>query len=181
MKRRLLLILLVAFSASTLVAQSGTAVDAPSTRDDILKLFEVMHVREQMRAVMEQVMQQTRSMGREALKKRHPEVTDEELARLDTMSQQTMKDVPIEGMLDDMVPVYQKHMNKADVEAMVGFYSSATGQKMLREMPAMTAEGMQAVYPRLQKQMDATMQRVEEMEKENLQKKDSSPKPQPKD
>ena len=40
----------------------------------------------------------------------------------------------------DMVPVYQKHLSKSDVEEMIKFYSTPTGQKILREMPAMTAE-----------------------------------------
>ena len=90
---------------------------------------------------------------------------------MDAMSEQTMKDFPVDGMLDDMIPVYQKHLTKSDVQALISFYSTPTGQKMLRELPAMTAEGMQAVYPRIQKQMDETMRKVEQMEDEERQKK----------
>lgn len=36
-------------------------------------------------------------------------------------------------MTEAMVTVYQKHFTKSDVEALIGFYSSPTGQKMLRE------------------------------------------------
>ena len=49
-------------------------------------------------------------------------------------------------MLDDMIPVYQKHLTKSDVDEMIKFYSTPTGQKFLREMPAMTAEGMEAMH-----------------------------------
>jgi hypothetical protein len=57
---------------------------------------------------------------------------------------------------------------------MVAFYSTATGQKLVRELPAITQEAMQAAYPILQKQMAATMERVKqevaEMTKENKAK-----------
>ena len=83
--------------------------------------------------------------------------------------------MPIDGMLDDMVPVYQKHLSKTDVDAMVGFYSSPTGQKILGEMPAMTAEGMQAMQPRMRKMMDDAMERIEKMAKEEAEKDKSKP------
>ena len=54
-----------------------------------------------------------------------------------------------------------------------------TGQKLLREMPAMTSEAMQASYGRLQKQMEAVAERAEKAIKENEQRK-PVPKPVPK-
>jgi hypothetical protein len=168
MKTRRLLAILFALASSVTFAQTPDA--APSTRADILRLFDVMQIREQMRNVMEQVIQQTKTMSHEAIKNRRPGITAEELARMDAMSEQTMKEFPIEGILDDMIPVYQKHLTKTDVDAMIAFYSTPTGKKILREMPAMTAEGMQAMYPRLQKQMDETMKRVEQMEEQTGKK-----------
>jgi hypothetical protein len=55
------------------------------------------------------------------------------------------------------------------------FYASPTGQKMMREMPALTSEAMQASYARMQKQMDAMMQRAEQIVKEDQQKPKSTP------
>jgi len=37
-------------------------------------------------------------------------------------------------MLDAMVPVYQKHLTKGEGGRAGGFYSSATGQKLIKEM-----------------------------------------------
>ncbi|MBZ5722278.1 MAG: DUF2059 domain-containing protein [Acidobacteriia bacterium] len=178
-RRGWLLLAMVGFMAGAVLAQQ-VASDAPATREEILKLFDVMQIRQQMEQVMQQVMQQTRTMSHEALKTRHPDISEEELARLDGLSEQSFKDVPIEGMLDDVIPVYQKHLSKADVEAMIGFYSTPTGQKILREMPAMTAEGMQAMYPRIQKQMDEVMRRAEQLEQQEREKKQpAAPKPEP--
>jgi len=112
-------------------------------------------------------------MMHEAMRKRFPQLTDQELARLDQFSSDIMKDLPLDGMLDDMIPVYQKHLSKADVDAMGVFYASPTGQKLLREMPAMTAESMQAASPRLQGMMDKVMDRAQKMAQEDQDKRES--------
>lgn len=173
MKRCCLLILLVTVGVIPFTyAQS----DAPSSREDILKLFDTMKIRDQMKMVMESVAKQQHTMIRDAMRKRFPQITDQELARLDQFSGDIMKDLPIDGMLDDMIPVYQKHLSKADVDAMGVFYASPTGQKLLREMPAMTAESMQAAGPRIQAMMDKVMDRAEKMARED-QQKGESPRP----
>jgi hypothetical protein len=45
---------------------------------------------------------------------------------------------------------------------MVAFYSTPTGQKVLRELPATMAEGMQAMQPIIQKRMNGMMERVQQ-------------------
>ncbi len=164
-------IVLLALMLSAYGQQSSA--DAPASREQILKLFEVMHIRQQMRTMMQGLVKQQSSLVRDTIKKRYPQVTEEDMARLDDYMTESMKDFPIDGMLDDMIPVYQKHLTQPDVEAMIAFYSSPTGQKLMQEMPAMTTEGMQAAYPRMQEQMERMMQRVEEKMK-------PKPKPQPK-
>lgn len=162
---------LILFLTLSIASFAQTASDAPATRDDILKLFDTMNIREQMRFVMDSVSTQQRTMLHDTLKKRFPNISDAEIARLDQFTSETMKELPVDGMLDDMIPVYQKHLNKADVEAMSAFYASPTGQKMLREMPAMTAEAMQATSPRIQAMMEKVMDRAEQLAREERQKK----------
>jgi len=55
------------------------------------------------------------------------------------------------------------------------FYASPTGQKMMREMPVLTTESMQASYARMQKQMDTLMRKAEQMEKEDQEKGKKAP------
>jgi hypothetical protein len=126
---------------------------------------------------MDSVAKQQREMIREGLKKRAPQMTEQDLARLDQFTSDMLKDFPVDGMLDDMIPVYQKHLNKADVDAMNAFYQSPTGQKMLREMPAMTAESMQASSPRIQAMMDKVMERAEQLAREERNKKTQTEQP----
>lgn len=169
--------ILLCLISSRSLGQAGGSVgsDTPASADDIRKMFDVMHIRDQMKLIMEQITQQMRSTEHDQIRKQQPNVRDEEIAKLDAMSDQILKDFSMDGMLDDMIPVYQKHLSKADVDAMIGFYSTSTGQKILREMPAMTREGMQAMQPRLSRMMDEANARVEKMVREQMQEKKSAP------
>jgi hypothetical protein len=139
-------------------------------------MFEVMHTREQIQQVMEQAMQQMQAMNREQLKKRRPDITEEELDRMERESAEIMKGFPVDDLMQDMVPVYQKHLSKTDVTALISFYSTATGQKLLREMPALTTEAMQAAYPRIQQHLEDTLQRIDRRsEQEEKKKGETSP------
>jgi len=149
--------------------------DAPAAKDDIQHLFEVMQIHQQMRQVMDAMMKQQSAMIHETLKERYPQTSAERIARADQMIAETMKDMPMDAILDDMIPIYQRHFSKADIDAMSTFYASPTGQKMMREMPALTSESMQASYARIQKQMDAMTKRAEQIVKEDQEKPKSAP------
>ena len=60
-----------------------------------------------------------------------------------------------------MVPAYQKHLTKGDIDNLVAFYSTPTGSKLLKEMPSMTGEAMQAAMPVMSKYMDTIEKRVQ--------------------
>jgi uncharacterized protein len=137
------------------------APDAAS-KEDIQKLFDVMASREQMSQMMQQLFAQMRTLNREQVKKQHPEITEAELARMDRQSQDLLKNFSLDDVLGDMVPVYQRHFTKSDIDALTAFYSSPPGQKFLHEMPAVTAETMRAVYPKIQAQVDAALRRAED-------------------
>jgi hypothetical protein len=157
--------------------QQNAANDSTS-REQLMKLFEVMHIRQQMRSVMEGVIKQQASLVRDTMRQRYPQVSEAEMARMNDYMEESLKDLPLDGVLDDMIPVYQKHLTRVDVDAMIEFYSSTTGQKLMQEMPAMTSEGMRAAYPRMQKQMEKVMQRMEEKMKEQAPKKKGTAQPE---
>jgi hypothetical protein len=137
------------------------APDAPS-KEDVKRLFDLMASKDQMRQIMVQMVAQMRALTRQEIKKDHPEISAADLARADRQADQLVKDFPLEEMLNDMVPVYQKHFSKSDIDGLIAFYSSATGQKFLHEMPAVTAETMQALYPRIQAAVAAAMKQADE-------------------
>jgi len=151
--------------------------DTPASKEDIQHLFDVMQIHQQMRQVMDAMMKQQSAMIHETLKKRYPQTSTERIARADQMIQETMKGLPMDAILDDMIPIYQRHFSKTDIDAMSTFYASSTGQKMMREMPALTSESMQASYGRIQKQMDAIQQKAEQIVKEDQEKQKNAPIP----
>src|ERR1700687_673232 len=70
------------------------------------------------------------------------------------------QNMPMDEMTQAMVPAYQKHLTKGDIDNLVAFYSSPTGAKLLREMPSMLAEAMQSMMPIMTKYMETVQQRL---------------------
>jgi hypothetical protein len=91
--------------------------------------------------------------------------------RMDDM----LKSFPWDEMLDAMVPVYQKHFTKGDVDALVAFYSGPTGQKLLNEMPAIMGEAMQAMMPLMQKNIDGMNKHLQDEIAEIIKQSDAKP------
>jgi hypothetical protein len=157
--------LCASFLALALSAGAQTTVSiAPdaASKEDVKKLFDVMASREQMTQMMKQVFTQMRTLNREEIKKRHPDITEADLARMDRESEDLLKSFPLEEMLSDMIPIYQRHFSKTEIDALTVFYSSPAGQKYLHEMPAVTADTMRTVYPRIQAEIEAALKRAEE-------------------
>ena len=107
-------------TAALLFAQEPVR-DTPATRQDVLQLFSIMQINQQMHTMMDAMMKQQKSLVHDTARRKNPSITQQELNRLDRMMDETINDFPVEGMLDDMVPVYQKHLSKTDVAAMGTF------------------------------------------------------------
>jgi uncharacterized protein len=163
MKARVLLCIFVVSVSACVCAQTTVSIapDAAS-KEDVQKLFDVMASRDQVRQLMDQMFAQMRAINRQEMKKKHPEISEEELARSERGSQELIRNFPIDGMLSDMVPVYQRHFTKTEIEGLTAFYSSPIGQKFLHEMPAVTAETMRVAMPRIQATVDAALKRVDQ-------------------
>ena len=87
---------------------------------------------------------------------------------------QVIADLPLDEILESMIPIYQKHFTSQDLAAISAFYASATGQKMVREMPAMMQESMQASMALVEKRMTASQKKVEEMMNDIIEKNQKS-------
>jgi len=165
MKRIALVFFLLVFGLNFGLAQSASD-ETPATREDVEQLFTTMHIREQVRDMMDIAVKQSRQMAEQTLRKKLPDVTQNDIDRMNASMEQTLKSFDVNGMIDDMVPVYQHHLTKADISAMATFYQTPTGQKLLREQPQMAAEAMTAMQPRMQKMMSSMVDQAEKMAKE---------------
>src|SRR5579862_4727144 len=81
-------VVLACMAASAQVTVSASD-DPPASREDVLKLFDVMQTRQQMVQIMKQVTLQMRTMSHEQLRKDNPKISDEELARIDARSERS--------------------------------------------------------------------------------------------
>jgi hypothetical protein len=103
-----------------------------------------MHLKATLSQYFDGVAKQTKLGAEEGFKQKVPKATPEQRAVVDKFADGIFRDMLIDEMPDAMVPIYQKHLTKADLDAILSLYSSPVGQKLLREQPAMMAEGMQA-------------------------------------
>jgi uncharacterized protein len=174
MKRIGQLFLLVLLALGPAWAQDASTNYAPATREDIEKLFTTLHIHEQVHSIMEISAKQSMQTVRDSLKRKLPNATDRDLDQATAMTDTLLKSMDLDGMLNDMVPVYQRHLTKADVAAMEAFYETPTGQKLLREQPAMTAEAMKAVQPRMEKMLGSLMDQAEKTARESLSQSKST-------
>jgi len=157
--------IILALSACLAFALSGVAqqssADTPATKEDVQRFFEVMHSREMMSQMVDAMAKPMHKMMHEQYLKDKDKLPPDFEERMNKMMDDNMKAFPWEEMLQAMVPVYQKHFTRGDVDALVAFYSSPTGRKMLRDMPAIMGEAMESMMPLMQKQMDAMAERVQ--------------------
>jgi hypothetical protein len=73
-----------------------------------------------------------------------------------------LKDMPWDDMIQAMVPAYQKHFTRDDMDALTAFYSSPTGQKVMREMPGLMADSMEIMMPIMSKHVEKVAARMQE-------------------
>lgn len=132
-------LLIVPFAA----AQETSQPDVPD-KSDVVKFLELMHAREQMVRTLDGMAKQMRLGAEQGFKSKVPDATPEQLAKIDKYCDTLFASLPVDKMMDAVVPIYQKHLTKSDLAAITAFYSSPPGQKILQELPAITNESMEA-------------------------------------
>lgn len=173
MKRYLTLIALCLVLSLATVAQQNPN-DAPATKQDIQKYLEVTHSRQMMGQMVDAMLKPMHQMIHEQFEKDKDKLPADFESRMTKMMDDSIKSFPWDEMIDSMIPVYQKHLTKGDVDAMVAFYSAPTGQKLLREMPQIMAEAMQNMMPMMRRQMEAMQQRMQKEVTAMIKDSDSS-------
>jgi uncharacterized protein len=173
MKHLTAVLALCLLSATACVAQQSAA-DQPATKADIDRYFDAMHVRDMTKNMMDAMSQQVRKMMHDQLQKT-PSLPPDAAEQMDKFYDKIWADMPINDLLDAMEPVYAKHFTKGDIDALIAFYSTPVGKKMLAEMPAITQEAMQASFGVTQKYMDHVMEQVNQQIAQ--MQKDAQPDP----
>ncbi|HEV3039723.1 MAG TPA: DUF2059 domain-containing protein [Candidatus Angelobacter sp.] len=181
----LLLAALPLFAQPTATKNSlGQALppDAPS-REQLLKLFEMLEIRKQMDSMRDTLtktlQQQFAQMSRGQLSPKQ----QDEFGKLEgELLGKLMSGEVVANMVDELIPIYQRHFNSSDVDALIGFYSTTAGQKFLHEQSTIMAEympkAMENMQGKVQQAMEEThfTERVEQIMHEGENTAPASPK-----
>lgn len=183
MKRILLVLLAIISICSRSLAQQSPA-DSPASKEDVQRYLEVVHSHEMMSKMMDAMVQPLHQIMHEQYEKNRDRLPADFEVRVNREVDSFIRDFPWDEILQAIIPVYQKHFTKGDVDNLVAFYSGPTGQKLMREFPVITAESMQAMMPIVQRKMQALQQHMQQeaakMIKESQRKSGQSP-PNPRD
>jgi uncharacterized protein len=155
-------------AASQSAAPAAIPAEDQPTKEQLNQLFEEMRLKAQMEGAMksvetmmqQQVSQQIRSAaatGGSNGKALSPEAQE----AVEKMTQKYMNRAltlyPVNEMIDDMATLYQHHLNKADVDAMIAFYGSPAGQHLLDAQPEIMKEYMPLVQKRMEERTKILM------------------------
>ena len=178
MKRPALVLLACLLFASISFAQQNDA-NAPASKADVERFLDAMHTRDMTKSMMNAMTVQMHKMVHEQVLKQ-PNLPADSEERLNKLTDSVYKEMPVDELIDVMIPVYQKHFTKGDMDALVAFYSSPTGEKMVKEMPAIMSESMQAATGVMQNMMAKMTQQIDDQIAQ-MQKADDgkSSKPSP--
>jgi len=126
--------------------------DQQATPDQIRKFFEVARLRRQMQMMMgmlPQMVTQAYRVEMRSIRKGLPpgrQLTPQQNAALDKVLQDYMQKAmalySVDQMMDDAIPIYQRHISRADADALIAFYSSPAGQHILDAQPVIMREYM---------------------------------------
>ena len=166
----------VAFINCCIVLSVCWAADAPATEASIKQLLEVTHAQKlvdsmisQMDALMKNAMAQA-TQGQQLSPKLLREVTQIET---DTMAE--MKAILDWNKLVPMyVRVYQKSFNQQEIDELLAFYKTPTGQALLNKMPLVLQNTMTEVQQMMQPMLQHLQQKQQQIAAEAQAEKKGS-------
>ncbi len=142
-------------------AQNPVAAGEKPTREQVLKLLELLQVRDSMQITLDAMKEQVKATAEQGLREKIPNPTADQLKSVNLIVESVFKDLALDDLLQDVVPVYQRHLTRSDVQAIINFYSSPAGKKILREQPAMIRESMQATATAQQRKMELLLVKLD--------------------
>jgi uncharacterized protein len=170
-KRSGVLVLLLTGLASALIGQQQPANVPDSsilrpTSAQVTKFMEAMQTRSRLLSSLQTQREEIGTRVHNMFHKALPDATPAEKTKFENIVANSLGNIfanyPIDDVLRDMIPIYQSHFSESDLTQIISFYSSPVGQKVLREMPTISAELVRVSDARLQPQIDDAMRNVAE-------------------
>jgi hypothetical protein len=175
MKNVLVTLLLCLVLCAAGLAQNPA--DQPATKADVDRYLEAIHSHEMVAHMLVAMSKPIQKMVHEQYEKNKDRLPADFEARTNKEMENMLKDVPWDDMLQAMVPAYQKHFTKGDMDALTAFYSSPSGQKVLREMPGLMADSMEIMMPIMSKHVEEVGRRMQDEMLATLKESEKPQKP----
>jgi len=160
MKRSLRVVVAILALSWICVAQTSPA-DSPATKEDVEKYLQVVRSHDMMKKMAVAMSQGMHQMFHQQYLKHKDDLPADYESKMTARMDDMFENMPWDEMMQAVSPVYQKHFTKGDIDSLVAFYSSPTGEKMLREMPTIMTEAMQNMTPIMTKYMETVQQRLQ--------------------
>lgn len=161
MKRLLLAISLIFVFALVCTAQTSTD-NSPATREDVDRYLQAIHSREMQKKTLVAMAQGMNKMIHQLYVEHQSDLPPDYEGKMAKMMQDMFENMPLDDMMEAMIPVYQKHLTKGDLENLTAFYASPTGAKVLQEMPAIMQEAIERMTPSMMKYIETIQKKIRE-------------------
>lgn len=148
--------------------QTAAAVvpaDQRPTKEQLLKLFDVMRLREQMQSMRQIVPAMVQQQIKSAMQQTEanlpagttltPEQREGMQKVMSKYVGKAMDLYPADEMQADMIGIYQRHLSKDDVDGMIAFYSSPAGVHLLDAQPVIAQEYLPVVMAKVSERSQA--------------------------
>jgi hypothetical protein len=152
----------------TMQQEKQAPVVAPEnqpTTEQLTKLFDAMRIKQQMATMRTIVPSMVQQQIQSAMKQTEAglpagtKLTQEQREKLQAIMNKyvgkAMDLYPADEMMADMSAIYQKHLSKDDVDALIVFYSGPAGQHLLDAQPAISQEFMPIVMAKVAQRSQA--------------------------
>lgn len=141
-------------------------ISAQAPREKVLEMINVMQADKMINQIMDQMVPAMQQQFKAGLK------TDDEKQKLEQVNAILLEEAKVfskEIVNGSMVDIYAKHFDEVDIDYMIGFYKSKTGQKLLELTPTITkelmAEMMQNEMPKFQSRLK---KRIDELKSSEI-------------
>jgi uncharacterized protein len=148
-------------AAQAKASKQALPADAPS-RDQVLKFFDILQVRRNMQLLIDGMKEQMKSGAEQGFRHKLPDATPGQIQQMQAIVDDSFSEISFDELIDAIVPVYQRHLSKSDIDNILAFYASAAGQKLLREQPAIMRESMEVAGAVEQKKMDSVLKKLDD-------------------
>jgi uncharacterized protein len=172
-------------------AAYGADADKPPSEQSIHELLAVLQAHNMVDTMMRQMnanfgSMMKQAMGERQLSERQQQIADDARGKIEALLREQLQWSNFEPM---MIHVYQSTFSQKDVNGMIAFYKTPTGQAVIAKMPMVVQQTMQAMQertasllPQIQQiQRDMTSQMKEARESQGApaatQPTSSSPNP----